>query len=181
MVTGPTGSAGTGSTGPTGIDGPPGSLGQIGPYGPTGPTGARLANPTNTRNSIYGSTYGPYGTNYIMVGLGFTYIAQLTGCFLLTITGVAKNTTGGVGAGTQIELRWGTGSSPGGGSGLQGIQLGTDVRLFLNNATEQVGWAISWVGGGFPIGQQVWFDLAVRSTVGNAAFIQDIHFTLVEL
>jgi hypothetical protein len=182
--TGPTGPTGVGAfTGPTGFAGPPGSIGPIGPYGPTGPTGTRLSNPNAMRTYYSSAQQGPFGTTFAMLGYGslWTYTPTTTGSILLNITGVVRNAAGGAGAGTTIQVRWQSGAPPNSGTSQSGIQLGQDLRYFLNAATEQVGFAFTWAGGGFSIGTQIWFDLCIRSTVGTNAYVQDIHFVALEL
>jgi hypothetical protein len=121
-----------------------------------------------------------------MIGLGrfdWIYTPRSTGALLITLTGVAKYTAGS-GGGVWVRLMYQASqyqSAPTAGSSLTGNQLGVETQLFLSTNTEQVGFAFTWVGGTFPIGQQHWFDLAVRSASGTGAFVQTLSLTLVEL
>lgn len=180
--TGPTGPTGAGAfTGPTGNAGPPGSYGAIGPIGPTGVTGPRLTSTAATRVMTLGNIYGPFGTSFSHSGLGSfcTYLPFVSGGIFFTFTGVVKNTSGN--AGTTIRVRYGTGTAPNPGTTETGYQLGQDLRYFTTNAADQIGFSFAWVGGTFPVGTLHWWDLVVKSSVGTTAYVQDIHFALMEL
>jgi hypothetical protein len=186
-VIGPTGIVGpTGAgafTGPTGNTGPPGAFGATGlaGIGPTGPTGARTASQENFLVQYYANPRGPYGTTFAMSGCFWTYRPRSTGFLSIMVTGLARNSAGGVGAGTTIQLRWGTGTPPNNGGAQVGVQLANDIRVFTTNANDQVGWSIP-VGVVFAVdGTERWFDLCIKSTVGNNAYVQDINLVLIEM
>lgn len=182
--TGPTGPAGAGAfTGPTGQTGPAGSYGGAGTQGATGPTGPRTAAAANQRLSYHPQTFGPFGTSFVMVGLGgyWQYQPAVTGALLIIVSGLVRNSAGGAGAGTTLQLRWGNGTAPAAGSAAVGFQLGMDLRPFLTNPSDYVGFALPIVTFFTPDFSTHWFDLAVKSTVGNNAYLQDINFVLLEI
>jgi hypothetical protein len=178
-VTGPTGAAST-VTGPTGRTGPAGSFGGTGAIGPTGPTGTLgLGDTSRYLFTNFQSSIGPYGTNFTLAGMGITYTIKSSGSLLVIVSGVARNSGGFT---TTVEAVWGTGAPPTAGaflSSTNGIPLGAPVNL-LPAATEQVGFAINFV---LPFGGSgsLWFDLALKSSSGTNALIQDINFSLLEL
>lgn len=186
LGTGPTGSTGAGAfTGPTGMTGPVGAGGP-GPIGPTGVTGPPLTNSGKVVSNSTNVVFGPYGTGTTVIGLGYTYVIKGPGGLLLVIaSGLARNAAGGAGAATLVSLRWGTGTPPAAMSGNFGNTVGVNQNLFFVNAADKAGWCIPWIGGGFAaspgVGAQIWFDLAVSSSVGTNAFVQDINFVVVEM
>ena len=180
--TGPTGADST-VTGPTGSTGPPGSAGATGStgFGPTGATGPQLANADNTKRQYLTSTYGPHGTTFTHVGLGglWTYITVSSGTYLVIVSGVVKNTTAG--ATTTIRFRAAAGTPPLSNAAETGIQFGQDQRFLLTNASDQVGFTFPLIISGWGAFATIWHDLAVKSSVGTTAFVQDLHFVLIEL
>jgi hypothetical protein len=183
--TGPTGVTGAASTatGPTGMTGPVGSVGVIGPLGPTGPTGPQLANPNNWMRVYSSTVYGPIGTSFVHIGLGgsWTYTLVASGVYLVIVSGIVRNSAGGAGGGTTIQFISGSGSPPTAGVAPTGIQFGRDQRFFLTNAADQVGFTFPIMGSGWGTGVPIWHDLTVKSTVGTNAYVQDLHFVLIEL
>jgi hypothetical protein len=177
-VTGPTGLQGVASTvtGPTGPFGPPGSIGATGMQGPTGSTGT-LGSADSSRYLYrnYQSPIGPFGTNYTMAGLNFTYTIKSSGTLLLIFSGVARNSGG---ATTTIGVKWGGGAPPTQGAGESGSFLGSLVDL-IPTATGQIGFTINLI---IPFNTTpLWFDLAFKSSSGTTAYIQNLNFMLIEL
>ena len=178
--TGPTGADST-VTGPTGLTGPPGSLGDYGPQGMTGPTGARLIDSASQRRISYLSNiYGAFGLTMSHAGFGnfFSYTPVLTGVFLIILSGVVKNTGGG---GVNLQFRMANGVVPASGASPAGIQMGQNLRFYLNDANDQVGFTYVLSPSGWAIGTPVWCDLCVQATVSPNAYVQDLHFVLIEL
>jgi collagen type VII alpha len=200
-ITGPTGSQGlTGHTGPTGITGAQGAGAFTGPTGNTGPPGmglpsavpgstgptgvtgpAGVGDVSRTRSAISTGPFGPYGTSATAVGLGFTYTPQTSGCVCVTIAGLARNSTGGTGAGTTISGRYGTGTPPAANAtaGL-GTLFGASQRTFGVDSADYTGFTVTAIISGLAIGTTCWFDLAVLSTAGSTAYVQDIQYTMFE-
>jgi hypothetical protein len=163
------------------MTGPVGA-GVVGPIGLTGPTGPLIAASDRILSAYSGGVYGPYGTNSTMVGLGYTYtIKGTSGLLFIAVSGLARNSAGN--AGTTVELHWQSGAPPPAGAAAVGIMLGASQHLFLANAADKVGWCIHWIGGGFAgyVGQNIWFDLAIWSTTGNNAYVQDLNFVVIEM
>lgn len=197
LVTGPTGFGQTGPigivgptgvgafTGPMGMTGPPGA-GGVGPMGFTGPTGSRFGGGSDTwgRDSS-NNVYGPFGTAYAHVGRGNSWTHQhvSSGVALVIVSGVARNSAGGAGASTIININTGTGSSPPAyGAPENGFSFVQPVNIFLTNAADKVGFTINLISAGWgnpPF--TLWFDLVVKSSVGNNAYVQDLHWNLVEI
>jgi hypothetical protein len=185
-LTGPTGSTGAASTaiGPTGFTGPPGSVGTFGPTGPTGTVGPRFSGGDASTQRVYSSNvYGPFGTTAVHAGFGsmWTYTPNLSGSMLIIVSGIVRNTVGGAGAGTEIGFYMASGSPPTAGTSPQGIQIGKTQRFFMVNAAEQIGFSIPVISSAWTVGTSLWFDLVIKSTVGTNAYVQDLHFVLLEI
>lgn len=184
--TGPTGPPGLGAfTGPTGFTGPPGSFGGAGFTGPTGATGmtgprAAEGSFSNILVNQWAGPYGPYGVN-TMLGLGARYTTKLSGIIMMTWSGMVRNSAGGAGGGTNIQVRWNTGGSPSAGNPATGLQIGITVRSFAVNAADYVGFCIPMTMMFVPIGTDRWYDLSIASTVGTNAYLQDVYLSIVEL
>ena len=181
---GVTGATGAGAfTGPTGMTGPAGSVGGTGPFGPTGPAGPQLANPDNWMRVYSSTVYGPFGTSFGHIGIGgsWTYTPVGSGVYLVIVSGIVRNSAGGAGGGTTIQFCSGGGSPPSAGAAPAGIQFGRDQRFFLTNAADQVGFTFPIMVSGWGFGTPIWHDLTVKSSVGNNAYVQDLHFVLIEL
>jgi hypothetical protein len=180
-ATGPTGAASS-VTGPTGMTGPVGQ-GGLGPIGPTGPVGPQLAIADHWTR-VYDSTiYGPYGSSATHIGRGtaWSYTLAGSGIYLVIVSGVVKNTAGGAGGGVTLQFMSGNGTPPVAGASATGFQFGRDLRLFLVDAADQVGFTFPIIGSGWGTTGTIWHDLTVRSSLGANAYVQDLHFVLVEL
>jgi collagen type VII alpha len=188
-VTGPTGAVGaTGAgafTGPTGRTGPPGSAGAASTVtGPTGPLGATGA--STGIGGIYtaasGGPFGPYGTTLSFIGLGFRYTPVSSGRLMLIFAGLARNSTGGTGAGTSIMAKYGTGASPvAGAAGGSGTQFGQFQQSFSASANDYSGFTVMEIVSSLTLGTTYWFDLAITATAGSTAYVRDTQFMLIEL
>jgi hypothetical protein len=101
---------------------------------------------------------------------------------LIIISGIVKNTAGGAGAGTYLKFHMANGTAPAAGNTFgAGVQIGREQRFFLTDAADQIGFSIPIVAVGWSIGQALWFDLMVKSTVGSNAYVQDLSFVLIEI
>jgi hypothetical protein len=181
---GATGPTGLGAfTGPTGHTGPPGG-GFQGPQGMTGPTGPQALSPDRAIQGTFVGPFGPYSTSSTFVGLGgsLSYTTRLSGEVLVVVGGLARNSSGGSGGGTTIQVRVGTGAPPSAGtSGTSyGTAIGVPQRTYMTAGGDQSGFSIiAFVFLGVP--STVWFDLTVFSTTGNTAYVQDLQFAVIEM
>jgi hypothetical protein len=168
-------------TGPPGIGSPSTVAGPTGDTGPTGVTGPVGTDVSRTRSAISIGPFGPYGTSATAVGLGFTYTPQSTGYIFVTIAGLSRNSTGGGGAGTTVSGRYGTGTPPvaGATAGL-GTLFGASQRTYGVDSADYTGFTVTAIISGLSIGTPCWFDLAVLSTAGSTAYVQDLQYTMVE-
>lgn len=181
-LTGPTGHTGLGAfTGPTGFTGPPGSVGApstvIGPTGATGPQGS-----IPTARSMFltaAGPFGPYGTSYTALGLGFTYTPVASGRVFLTFSGRARNSAGSTG-GVTIAGIYGTGTAPAAGAttGL-GTQFSIPQHMVAQSSSDQQAFTVMGVID-LTIGTPYWCGISILSTNGTNAYAMDIQFTLLE-
>jgi len=179
--TGATGAAGAGAfTGPTGFTGPPGG-GFAGPQGSTGPTGPQAISPSRVASGTLAGPFGPYGTSPTFIGAGstFAFTPTLSGTVWVAISGQARNSTAGVS--TFIQARWGTGTPPAAGGGNAGFAFGRLVESVSGSASDKQGFTILAFIFGLAVGTAHWIDLALTSSSGTSALVQDLHFTLIEM
>jgi hypothetical protein len=177
-MTGPTGIAGANGimTGPTGPTGPAGAYGPTGGTGPTGPavTIDMAARAFNFRNA---AGISAVDTLDRMVGCSVVHTAQATGNMLIIISGIAENTDGG---GTYILGRVGvsSGVTPPLGSFAIGTAWGVEQQIYAP------GLSVSFTILGniqIPVGQEYWYDLSIKATIGGGAGVRLINGMILEL
>jgi hypothetical protein len=101
---------------------------------------------------------------------------------MVIISGLARNSTGGAGAGTTISGRYSNSvpAPPPGASAALGTAFGSDQHIYMSNAADYVGFTVTAIISSLTTGIPCWFDLAVQSTAGSTAFLKDIQTVMIE-
>ena len=152
------------------------------------PSGTHTLMATDYSNAVAMETFhdepaAPTGTSsvtFVMMGLAGSYTPAATGKVLLIISGDARNTVAGNGAGLQI--RGGTGAAPANGDAPAGSTFGAAIRLTaVPNNSDRFPFSIQAVIEGLSISTTYWFDLALSAVTGGTAVVAGLTMTAVEV
>lgn len=146
--------------------------GQIGQFHLRNNAPQQQTTPTNTS--------GTTNSSGLMLGYGQSFTPAHTGKVLAIVTGC-----GGVSAADiagKYQLRYGSGTAPGYGSGLTGTVLGPENQFFSANSAN-VRTQFTTVGNvsGLTPGVPYWFDLSLGAVSGGTATVFDANFVLNEI
>ncbi|MEM3844811.1 MAG: hypothetical protein QXU98_03820 [Candidatus Parvarchaeota archaeon] len=111
-------------------------------------------------------------------GLGVTYTPSTTGRILIIVTGQVGNTNANEGA--NIQLAYGTGTSPTNGSQATGTVLGNSYAVMSGINNQYFPFTFTYVLTGLTIGTRYWFDLQANVIGSGNVMIQSVTVLIVE-
>lgn len=116
----------------------------------------------------------------VMMGLGASLLAYPgpTGALVVAFTGDCSIDTNG--AQGRIRARMAAGTPPANGDALTGATLGQPQELIVAAANQKLPFAIIVSISMLSPVQQVWFDLSLATSAGNA-LIENLNVTILQL
>ncbi|OGY59089.1 MAG: hypothetical protein A3B23_01525 [Candidatus Colwellbacteria bacterium RIFCSPLOWO2_01_FULL_48_10] len=122
-----------------------------------------------------------------MLGLAGSITPANSGQVLIIISGDMDNS--GAGNGTQVRIRYGTGTAPANGAALTGTTAGT-LQKYVNGDATGIG--VTFIPGRVPfsvnaivpnlaITTAYWVDLEFGAITGGTARVRDVSMSIVEL
>ena len=126
-------------------------------------------------------------TTGVMLGLAGSITPANSGQVLIIISGDMDNS--GAGNGTQVRIRYGTGTAPANGAALTGTTAGT-LQKYVNGDATGIG--VTFIPGRVPfsvnaivpnlaITTAYWVDLEFGAITGGTARVRDVSMSIVEL
>jgi hypothetical protein len=152
------------------------------PSGSTQGAWSRLIASEATGYNFTNAPADPTGTTSatgVMMGAITTFAPAKSGKYLLIFNGQALNTTSP--DGSQIELRYGTGTPPSNGAALEGTVIANANAIITTAANNQrTGFSIATYLTGLTVGTTYWLDLSLAATGGGTASLAALGITGIE-
>lgn len=119
----------------------------------------------------------------VMMGLAGTITPTKSGKLLILVSGDTDNNT--LGAGTLVQIRYGTGTAPSNGAALTGTAVGGLVRNTNPNLLGLLpgvsSFSLNAAPSGLTLGTAYWIDISLARVTSGTARARDISISLAEL
>jgi hypothetical protein len=106
----------------------------------------------------------------LMAGLAGSITPVRSGKVFVTISGFGQNGTAG--SGTDVTMRYGTGTAPVNGAALTGTSIGARSIGVSSTALARVPFSVSAVITGLTLGTPIWLDLQHAAFTSGSSTIQ---------
>lgn len=172
-----------------------GIVGPRGPEGPQGPPGASGVPEAPNDANIYGrhalgwqsiaqqlaglgvpSVLTTTNANYEMKGLNLGIQLSTSTKWLVSVSGSITNTQPG--SETDLQVFYGTGTSPGNGAPVTGTNIGSQVRFISGGGGSTSPFNKTFYIVGTTPGMTYWFDVAMRVPTGGTGAVTDLDFMI---
>lgn len=115
----------------------------------------------------------------VMMGLAGAITPVLSGKVRITISGDIANSVSG--DGSNVQVRFGTGTAPVNGAALTGTTVGSLVKFIAAAAGQKVPFCIGATITGLTLNTAIWIDVGLAAVTGGNASIADVDITADEL
>lgn len=134
-------------------------------------------------NAVFGAPSNPTGTSsttLVMAGLGILITPKVTGRIWAEIWGSVQNTIAT--DGTQVQLRYGTGSAPANGATVAGSAFNAATQIATSaTASAYAGLPIGGVVSGLTNNTQYWVDVAFESVTAGTSSLINMAYIVAEI
>ena len=115
----------------------------------------------------------------VMMGLSQSITPVRSGKILIIISGDIDSDMSG--AGSQVQIRFGTGTAPINNDSLTGTPIGGLVKFIQNNDVQRHPWGLNAIVSELTLNTPVWVDISLAAITGGNARVRDISVSIVEL
>lgn len=123
------------------------------------------------------------GTTLKMVGLNMALTPSISGKVLVMFQGSYFNNTAG--AGTAVQISYGTGTAPTNAAALTGTQVGSVMRSANSNlagsTSTEFPFSLAWFVTGLTVNTAYWFDLASSAVASGTPTFENVTGFVIEL
>ena len=119
-------------------------------------------------------------TTGLMMGLAGSYTPFQSGRVLIMISGDIDNNT--VADGSQVQIRYGTGTAPANGAALTGTTAGGLVKM-TNGVTDtpRMPFSLNAIVSSLTVGTAYWVDVGLAAVTGGTARIRNLSVSIIEI
>lgn len=128
-----------------------------------------VLNPTGTTN-----------TTGLMMGMAGAITPRVTGSIMITICGDITNSTAA--SGSNVQIRYGTGTAPANAAALTGTTLGGLVKFIASpTTTSKSPFSLTAYLTGATVGTALWIDVGLAAVTSGTATIADVTIVAWEI
>ena len=138
-----------------------------------------VANNITTGNNGSQTAIGSQSTG--MLGYGILYTPSINGKVLITINVIISS--GSItSSGNSLQLYYGTGTPPSGGSAPTGTAVNIPfVYGTSSSGTHDYTIPLTEIVQGLTLGTQYWFDIALFNNTGVSQYPSNMNYTIIEM